>query len=128
MEMKPAGKIPFTEKEWLAFKDKLAVLVTNNAMDTVEFSQDARMKDFVLNMVENEFVNDKSVKNIRRTLTNTNIRFVNLELNIGDQIKVFPLINEYQNHHLTNVYYLRKDGEECKLDCVSVKSSPLIVP
>ena len=127
MELKPAGKIPYTEAVWNEYKERLVNTLREKAIDADTIYEDVDLKNYIVSYVENELMNEK--KDNERLLLNTNIRLVHLEIDSKDGKKVFPLINEYHGHHLMRTFYFYKDlHNQCTLGCVDFKQSSIIIP
>ena len=126
MEITPAGKIPYTEKQWEDFKDRLAKTLREKALDSDQIFKDPDVKNYIVSYVESELLTEK--KDFERLATNTNIRLVHMEIESSAGKRTFPLINEYTGHHLMKSYYFYKDEfNKCKMGCVEVNETPLIL-
>ena len=127
MEVKPAGHIPYTEAIWNEYKERLVNTLREKAIDADTIYEDTDLKNYIVSYVESELMNEK--KDNERLLLNTNIRLVHLEIDSKNGKKVYPLINEYRGHHLMKTFYFYKDQDnQCKLGCVDVKQSSIIIP
>ena len=125
MEIKPAGKIPYTEKVWNEFKLRLADTLRNKALDNDQIYNDSNSKDFIVSYVEKELLAQK--KDNERLILGINIRLAHMDIETSEGKRTFPIINEYKVHHLMKTYYFYKDGNEIKMGCVEVKNSPIIL-
>jgi hypothetical protein len=126
MEIKPAGKIPYTKKTWDDYKDRLASTLRKRALDGDQIFKDNKAKEFIVNYMQNELINEK--KETERLILNMNIRLVHMEIESTAGKRVFPVVNEYKGHHLMNTYYFhkKKDGS-IVMESVEVNPKPLIL-
>lgn len=125
MEIKPAGRIPYTEKVWNDYKVRLADTLRKKALDSDQIFKDPVTKAFILSYMEKELVNEK--KDFERLTLNINIRLVHMDIEDSTGKRTFPLVNEYKGHHLMKTYYFYRDGTTCKMGCVEVDPKPLII-
>lgn len=127
MQVKPAGNIPFTEKEWNDFKERLANTLREKAYTTDVIFNDVELRNFIINFMESEIANEK--KDTERLILGTNIRLAHMELETANGVQVFPIINTYKGHHLMYTEYFYKDEttHECKLGRVEVVPKIILV-
>ena len=125
MEIKPAGKIPYSEKIWNDYKVRLADTLRKKALDSDQIFKDPVTKRFILSYMEKEIVNEH--KDFERLTLGLNIRLVHMDIEDSIGKRTFPLVNEYKGHHLMKTYYFYKDGDSCKMGCVEVNPKPLII-
>lgn len=127
MEIKPAGNIPYTEKQFNDYKERLARTLMDKALDSDSIFMDTEAKQFITNYVETELLSEQ--KDMERLILNLNIRLANIDINTSTGTKNYPVINEYKIHHLVKTYYFYRDTEtkSIKLGTVEVKKSPLII-
>ena len=125
MEIKPAGGMPYTEKTFNEYKLRLTDTLMRQGLDSDTIFRDSQLKQFIFNYVENELMNEK--KDTERIILGTNIRLVHMEIEASSGKKIYPLVNEYKGHYLMNTYYFYKNGSECKMGCVEVNPSPIIL-
>ena len=125
MEIKPAGNIPYTEKTFNEYKVRLANTLMQVGLDSDTIFKDSQLKQFIVNYVENELMNEK--KDNERIILGTNIRLVHMEIETSDGKKTYPLINEYKGHHLMKTYYFYKADDECRMGCVEVNPTKIII-
>lgn len=126
MEVKPAGKIPYTEKIWNEYKLRLARTLREKALDSDQIFSDATAKNYIVNYMETELINEK--KDTERLLLNTNIRLAHMEIDTATGTRIYPIVNEYTGHHLMKTYYFYKeDNGSCKMGCVEVNPKTLII-
>ncbi len=125
MEIKPAGRIPYTEKVWNEYKSRLAHELRTNALDSDQIFKDATAKQLIVSYMEQELVNEK--KEAERLILGLNIRLAHMELETSEGNRTFPIVNEYKGHHLMKTYYFYKDNNECKIGCVEVNPTSLII-
>ena len=125
MEIKPAGNIPYTEKTFNEYKVRLANTLMDNGLDSDEIFKDPQLKQFIFNYVENELMSEK--KDTERIILGTNIRLVHMEIETSSGKKVYPLVNEYKGHHLMKTYYFYKYNDECRMGCVEVNPTNIII-
>ena len=126
MEIKPAGRIPYTEKVWEDYKLRLADTLRNNALDNDQIFNDPAAKSFIVSYVDKELMSEK--KDSERLILGTNIRLAHMDIETSSGKRTFPIINEYKVHHLMKTYYFYKDKDEVKMGCVEVKKTPIIIP
>lgn len=126
MEIKPAGKIPYTKKVWDDYKERLAYTLRTRALDGDQIFNDSVAKGFILSYMENELMSAK--KDTERLILNLNIRLVHMEIETASGKRVFPVVNEYKGHHLMKTYYFHKEENgKVIMDCVEVNPKPLII-
>lgn len=126
MEIKPAGKIPYSEKTWNEYKERLARTLRERALDGDQIFKDPAAKAYIVSYMEQELVNEK--KDTERLILNINIRLVHMDIETSSGKRTFPLINEYKGHHLMKTYYFHKnDNGEIRMECVEVNQKPLIL-
>lgn len=126
MEIKPAGKIPYTKKVWDDYKERLAYTLRERALDGEQIFNDPVAKAFILSYMEKELINEK--KDTERLILNLNIRLVHMEIETTSGKRVFPVVNEYKGHHLMKTYYFHKEDDgKIIMDCVEVNPKPLII-
>lgn len=126
MEIKPAGKIPYTKKVWDEYKERLAYTLRERALDGEQIFNDPVAKAFILSYMEKELINEK--KDTERLILNLNIRLVHMEIETTSGKRVFPVVNEYKGHHLMKTYYFHKEDDgKIIMDCVEVNPKPLII-
>ena len=127
MEIKPAGHIPYTEKIWNEFKERLIDTLLKNALDAEQIYNNSELKNFIVSYVEKELLNEK--KDAERLILNMNIRLVHLDIESSTGKRTFPLINEYTGHHLMKTYYFyQEENGSCKMGCVEVNPKKIIIP
>ena len=126
MEIKPAGKIPYTKKVWEEYKLRLTHTVQEKALDADQIFNDPDAKNYIVSYMEKELINEK--KEAERLLLNTNIRLVHMDIETNTGTRTFPLVNEYKGHHLMKTYYFHKeDTGNIKMECVEVNPKPAII-
>ena len=126
MEIKPAGKIPYTKKVWDEYKERLAHTLRNRALDGDQIFKDPKAKAYILSYMETELMSEK--KETERLILNINIRLVHMDIETSSGKRTFPLVNEYKGHHLMRTYYFHKDDAgKIIMECVEVKQAPQII-
>ena len=126
-QIKPAGKIPFTEEHWNRFKEKLANTLRTKALDSNQIFEDTDAKNFIVNYMQNEIFSEESEN--RRLILNINIRLAHLTISTKDGDRPFPIILEYKVHHLIKVHYFTKNIEnnQVSMETLDVKESPIVL-
>ena len=126
MEIKPAGRIPYTEQVWIQYKERLANTLREKALDTEEIFNDPDAKNFITNYMENELMSEK--KDAERLILGLNIRLAHMELETSEGKRVFPIVNEYKVHHLMKTYYFYRDEDHSiKMGTVEVVKKSIIL-
>ncbi len=126
MEVKPAGFIPYSEKTWNDFKERLVTRLLEKAIDCDEAFENTDVKNFISSYVEKELLNEK--KDNERLLLNINIRLSNMEIHSSYGKKIFPIINEYVGHHLFKTYYFYRDSDNSiKMGCEEIVKKQIIL-
>jgi hypothetical protein len=126
MEIKPAGKIPYTEKIFNEYKLRLADTLRKRALNSDQIFGDPDIKNFITSYMETELLAPR--KDTERLITNTNIRLAHMEINTSSGKQIFPIVNEYKNHHPMKTYYFYKDEHNvCKMGCVEVNPKSIII-
>ena len=128
MEIKPAGRIPFSEKVWNDYKERLAFELAEKAYDVDVIFNDPDLKNYIINYMENEIVTEK--KDTERLILGTNIRLAHLDVETSKGKRTFPIVNTYKGHHLlyTEYFYKDEDSGECKMGRIEVQPSKIIIP
>ena len=126
MEIKPAGKIPYTKNVWDEYKERLAHTLRTRALDGDQIFNDPVAKAYIVSYMEKELVNEK--KDTERLILNINIRLVHMDIETSSGKRTFPLVNEYKGHHLMKTYYFHKDeNNKIIMECVEVNPKPQII-
>lgn len=126
MEIKPSGRIPYTENIWNEYKKRLAITLRERALDGDQIFNDPIAKEYIVSYMEKELINEK--KDAERIILNTNIRLVHMDIETNSGTRTFPLVNEYKGHHLMKTYYFHKEDDgKIVMECVEVNSKPLII-
>ena len=126
LQIKPAGKIPYTEKVWNEYKERLANTLREKGVTCDQLFNDPDLKNFVTNYMSTEILTEK--KDRERILTNTNIRLAHLDIETDQGIQTYPIVNEYTGHHLQKTYYFYKDeNDSCKMGCVEVVTKSILL-
>lgn len=126
MEFKPAKNIPYTRETWEEYKNRLAAILREKALDGDQIFKDPETKNYIVSYMESELLSEK--KENERLILGTNIRLVHMEIETSTGKRVFPIVNEYKGHHLMKTFYFykREDGS-CDMACVEVKNTPSII-
>jgi len=125
MEIKPAGRIPYTEKVWNEFKIRLSDTLRNEALDNEQIFSNPDYKNFIVSYVESELLSQK--KDNERLILGTNIRLAHMDIETSEGTKTYPIINEYKVHHLMKTYYFYKADDGIKMGCVEVNKKSIII-
>ena len=126
MEIKPAGYIPYSEKTWEEFKERLVTTLMSKALNCDQIFEDTDAKNYIVSYVENEVLNEK--KDNERLIMNVNLRFSNMEIEGKMGKQVYPIINEYKGHHLFKTYYFYRDEENSiQMGCEEVNPHKIII-
>lgn len=127
LKVTPAGFIPYTEKTFNEFKERLAATLLREALDTTALNSDEQLRNFIINYSQTELLSEQ--KDAERIENRTNIRLSNMVFESGGRQREFPVVNEYKNHHLMRVRYFRRNGESVEFGVCEVLEGPkLIVP
>lgn len=125
MEITPAGFIPYTEKTWNEFKERLATILDREALDCSFLSSDPKLKEFVINYSEQELLSEQ--KDAERIADKTNIRLSNMVIQTSRGVKEYPVVNEYRGHHLMRTKYFKRSGNTIEFGVVEVVEKPHII-
>ena len=126
MEIKPAGKIPYTRQVWEDYKERLAKTLRDKALDCDQIFNDGKAKNYIVNYTKNELMNEK--KDTERLILGTNIRLSHMEIESTAGTRTFPVVNEYKGHHLMKTYYFhKKEDTSIVMEFVEVDPKPLII-
>ena len=126
MEIKRATNIPYTRETWEEYKNRLAAILREKALDGNQIFNDPVTKNYIVSYMESELLSEQ--KENQRLILGTNIRLVHMEIETSMGKRVFPIINEYKGHHLMKTYYFYKqDDGSCAMGCVEVNEKPAII-
>lgn len=126
MELKPAGRIPYTKDVWDEFKIRLTNELSEKALDNDQIFNNSEYREYIVNYVDSELLSSK--KESERLILGINIRLAHMDIETSDGKKIYPIINEYKGHHLMKTYYFYKTDNKIDMGCVEVRKSTIIIP
>lgn len=127
-ELKGAGRIPYTEKHWNEFKQKMAHTLREDALTGDEIFSDTEAKNYIVNYMEKSILTEKSEN--ERLIMNINIRLAHMTIETATGPKVYPIILEYKGHHLMKVSYFyrnKQDSSKIEMGTLEVVPSSIIL-
>lgn len=119
------GFIPYTEKTWNEFKERLAVTLERDGLDSEVLNHDEALKNFIVNFAEKELLSEDKDK--ERIADKTNIRLANMVIDTSRGQRQFPIVNYYTGHHLMRVKYFRRNGQSIEFGVVEVVEKPHVI-
>lgn len=129
MEIKKAPFIPYSEKQFNSYKTNLTDRLIQYGLDCDQIIAHPTAKSFIAAYAENEVINER--KDLSRKLQGITMKFTHMDIQVGkENVRTFPIINEYKGHHIMKTYYFYEDGatSTMKVGCIEVNPSPLIIP
>ena len=125
--IKAPGRIPYTEKQWNDFKEKMSATLRENALDSDEIFNDPNAKNYIVNYMQTEILSEKSDN--ERLILNINIRLAHLTIETATGKRVFPVILYYRGHHLFKMSYFYRDklNNSIKMGTLEVNPKQIII-
>lgn len=114
MYYKPAGFIPYTEKQWNEFLERLAITLRREAISCGEVMNDPQAMEFIKNYADEHFINAQKVLNIKNE--GITYKLVNMEVN---EVQ-YMIVHEYHGHHLFKAGYFTRNGASIEMKWVDV--------
>lgn len=113
------GFIPFTEKQWNEFKERMMTIIPKEAISSNELAQDPQAAQFVKNYADANFLDPTKVEQLKAK--GITLKFANMSIDIGAPTPIsFPLVNEYKGHHIYRTGYFVRDGSTIKMKYLDV--------
>ena len=120
------GFIPFTEKQWINFKERMITIIPREAISSEEVLRDPDAKQFIHNYVEANFIDPDRVAKLK--LQGITFRFANMEIDVGGREPVsYPIINEYKGHHIYRTGYFAREGKAIVMKYIDVVPEKKII-
>lgn len=104
------GFIPFSERQWNDYKQRLAVTVAEEGVSCEELSTDPEAQQFVKNYADTNFTDPTKTEELRQKGITLKFAVMNISTNRGDFN--YPIINEYKGHHIYRTGYFSREANQ----------------
>lgn len=128
MELKRPGFIPFTEKQWMEFKERMMTIIPREALSSEEILRDPEASQFVRNYADANFCDPIQVEKFKQI--GITFKFANMDIDVGKDSPIsYPIVNEYKGHHIYRTGYFARDGKSFVMKYIDVvPERKIIVP
>ena len=116
----------YTEQQFNAYKKRLAEALIKHGMDSYTLYNDADMKSFINNYVQDHIIDKKD----HYALQGIVMKLANMEINYSNRdTRSYPIINKYKGHDLIETIYFGKDeNNSISVYTIPVVESSIILP
>ena len=117
--IKRPGFIPFTEKQWNEFKERLMYIIPREAISSNELAQDPQAAEYVKNYADVNFLDPVKVDQFKAK--GITLKFANMSIDVGGPQPInFPLVNEYKGHRIYRTGYFVRNGATIGMKYIDV--------
>ena len=104
------GFIPFSERQWNDFKERLSVTVAREGVSSEELMTDPEAQQFVKNYANTNFVDSDKTEKLRQQ--GITLKFAVMTISTKDGDFNYPIINEYKGHHIYRTGYFSRERDK----------------
>ena len=117
--------IPFSEKQWIEYQERLSMILSEKALSGDQLSKNGDFREKIINYVEKNLQDPKIVE--ERIKNGETYKIAMMDIKTNEGTTTYPIINFYRGHHVYKTEYFYVKEGTVEVGTVDVVEKPSII-